>query len=111
MNSIHRSILARSFMTSAASLALLMTGAAEGRAESVFVQGANGANFIYGNPDVPATDGGSATATAGSMQPVTDPYNSAYAVGGNGGQGVRATSSVKGVGAGAATRARRRRRP
>ena len=88
MNSIHRSVLARALMTGAASLAFMMTGAAEGRAESVFVQGANGANFIYGNPDVPATGGGSATATAGSMQPVTDPYNSAYAIGGNGGQGV-----------------------
>jgi hypothetical protein len=84
MKSIHGSILTRALMTGAASLALLMIGAAEGRAESVFVQGANGANFIYGNPDVPATDGESVTATAGS----TDPYNSAYAIGGNGGQGV-----------------------
>jgi hypothetical protein len=67
---------------------LMMTGAAESRAESVSVQGANGTNFMYGNPNVPATNGESVTATAGSMQPVTDPYNSAYAVGGNGGQGV-----------------------
>jgi hypothetical protein len=84
MKSFDRSILTRALMTGAASLALLMIGAAEGRAESVFVQGANGANFIYGDPDVPATDGESVTATAGS----TDPYNSASAIGGSGGQGV-----------------------
>ncbi|MGC2784524.1 MAG: PEP-CTERM sorting domain-containing protein [Roseiarcus sp.] len=73
-------------MAGAASLTLLMIVAGEGRAETVSVQGANGADFIY--PDEPATDGESVTATAGSMQPVTDPYNSAYATGGNGGQGV-----------------------
>jgi hypothetical protein len=88
MKSIHRSNLAQALMTGVASLALLMTGAAESRAESVFVQGANGANFICGDPDVPATSGESVTATAGSMRPVTDPYDSAYAIGGNGGQGV-----------------------
>jgi hypothetical protein len=43
---------------------------------------------MYGYPDIPATDGGFATATAGSTQPVTDAYNSAYAIGGNGGLGV-----------------------
>jgi hypothetical protein len=86
MRSVHRSIFSRTLITGAASLAFMMTGAAEGRAESVFVQGANGANFIDDND--PATDGGSATATAGSTQPVTGPYNSAYAIGGNGGAGV-----------------------
>ena len=74
-------------MTGAASLALLMTGAREGRAESVSVQGADGANAIDNNPDVPATGGESVTATAGSMQRVTDPSNSAFATGGNGGNG------------------------
>ncbi len=87
MKSIHPSILMRALMTSAASLALLMTGAGEGRAESVFVQGANGANAVDGDPDVPATSGESVTATAGSMQPVTDSGNSASATGGNGGNG------------------------
>ena len=48
--------------------------------------GRHGANFVYGDPD--NTSGEAVTATAGSLQPVTDPYNSAYAIGGNGGQGV-----------------------
>ncbi len=86
MKSIHRSILTRALMTGAASLAFMMAGAAEGRAELVSVQGADGSNFI--DDANPATNGKSVTATAGSMQPVTDPYNSAYAIGGNGGQGV-----------------------
>jgi hypothetical protein len=86
MASFDRSSSARALMMGVASLALLMIGAAEGRAESVFGQGANGENFI--DDDDPATDGESVTATAGSLQPVTDPYNSAYAIGGNGGQGV-----------------------
>jgi hypothetical protein len=60
MNFIHRSILTRALMTSVASLAFVMAGAAEGRAESVFVQGANGANFIDGDPDVPASEGAAA---------------------------------------------------
>ena len=87
MKSIHRSIFARALMTGAASLAVMMASAAEGRAESVFVQGANGANAVDSDPDVQATSGESVAATAGSMQPVTSPSNSALATGGNGGNG------------------------
>ena len=44
-------------MTGVASLALLMTGSrGEPRRVGVYL-GANGANFIYGDPDVPATSG------------------------------------------------------
>jgi hypothetical protein len=87
MKSIHRSILTRALMTSAASLAFIMMNAAGVRAESVSVLGANGANAVDGDPDVPAGEGESVTATAGSMQPVTAPSNSAFATGGNGGSG------------------------
>jgi hypothetical protein len=103
MNFIHRSIPARLLMTTAASLALLMTGAGEGRAESVFVQGADGANAVDGDPDVPATSGESVAATAGSTQPVTAPSNSAFATGGNGGNGGNDLGNGTGQPGGAAT--------
>jgi PEP-CTERM motif len=86
MNSIHRSIFARALMTGAASL-VLMFGTAGVRAEIVTAQGADGANAVDGDPDVPAGEGESVTASAGSMQPVTAPSNSAFATGGNGGSG------------------------
>jgi hypothetical protein len=101
MNSIHSSIFARTLMASAASLVFLMTGAGEGRAESVFVQGADGANAI--DPDVQATSGESVGATAGSMQPVTDPSNSASAIGGNGGNGGNEFANGTGAPGGGAT--------
>lgn len=85
MKSIHRSILTRALIAGAASLAFMMMNAAGVRAGSVSVLGANGANAV--DPDVPPTGGKSVAATAGSMQPVTDPSNSAFATGGNGGDG------------------------
>jgi PEP-CTERM motif len=103
MNSVHHSILTRTLMASVASLAFMMIGAPGVRAETVFVQGANGANAVDGDPDVPATGGESATATAGSMQPVTDPGNSASATGGNGGNGGNDFGNGTGAPGGAAT--------
>jgi hypothetical protein len=61
MNSIHRSIFARALMTGAASL-VLMFGTAGVRAEIVTAQGADGANAVDGDPDVPAGEGESVTA-------------------------------------------------
>ena len=87
MKSIHRSILTRALMTVVASLAFVMVSAGGVRAEIVTAQGADGANAVDGDPDVPAGEGESVTATAGSMQPVTAPSNSAFATGGNGGSG------------------------
>jgi PEP-CTERM motif len=86
MNPI-RSILARSLMAGAASLALLMTGAAAVRAKDVSVQGANGANGADGvNPgDWGGGGGGGAPATASAI--TADSVNTATAVGGNGGDG------------------------
>jgi hypothetical protein len=101
MKSNHRSILTRALMTGVASLVLMMTGAKEGRAESVFVQGANGANAI--DPDLQATTGESVGATAGSMQPVTNPSNSASAIGGNGGNGGNEVANGTGEPGGGAT--------
>jgi hypothetical protein len=91
MNSIHRSVLARSLMTGVASLAFMMMGAAGVRAEIVNVQGDDGAAGADGvNPGdngVPGGDGESVTANAGSAQPITAPLNKATATGGNGGRG------------------------
>jgi hypothetical protein len=54
MNSIYRSILARSLMTGAASLAIVTMGPAEVRAEIVIVQGDDGAAGADGvNPGDP----------------------------------------------------------
>jgi hypothetical protein len=91
MNTFSRSILARSLMTGAASLALTMMVAAELRAETVSVGGTDGAAGADGvNPGddgAPGGDGGSVTASAGSAHSVTDPANQALAGGGNGGRG------------------------
>jgi hypothetical protein len=103
MRSIHRSILARTLMTGAASLAFTMMSAGEVHAETVLVQGADGANAVDGNPNVPATSGESVTATAGSTQPVTDPSNSAFATGGNGGNGGNNFGNGTGAPGGGAT--------
>ena len=58
MNSIYRSILARSVMTGAASLAFMMMGPAWVRAETVIVQGGDGAagadGVNLGDPGLPA---------------------------------------------------------
>jgi len=109
MEAVHRSILAQALMISGASLVLLMTGAGEGRADGEFSQGANGVDAVDGDPDnptaygIPATSGDSATATAGSLQPVTDPANSASATGGNGGIGGNDSNNASGGSGGEAT--------
>ena len=59
MKSIYRSILARSVITGAASLAFMMMGAAGVRAEIVIVEGADGAAGADGvNPGDPGLSGG-----------------------------------------------------
>jgi hypothetical protein len=59
MNSISRSILARSLMTGAASLAVMTMGAAGVRAETVIVQGTDGGPGGNGvNPGDPGMTGG-----------------------------------------------------
>ena len=77
MNSIHRSILARSLMTGVASLAFMMMGAAGVRAEIVTVQGDDGAageNGVNpGDPGMLGGDGEPVSANAGSAQPITAP--------------------------------------
>jgi hypothetical protein len=90
-------------MAGAASLAFVMTGAREGRAETVSVQGADGANAIDDDPDVAAVIGESVTATAGSTQPVTAPSKSAFARGGNGGNGGNDPGNGAGEAGGSAT--------
>ena len=90
-------------MAGVASLAFMMMDAAGVRAESVSVLGANGANAVDGVPGVPATGGDSVTATAGSIQPVTDPGNSAFATGGNGGDGGNNPNNIAGEPGGGAT--------
>jgi hypothetical protein len=91
MKSIHRSKLTRALMAGAASLACVMIGAAAVRAETVAVLGSDGLAGADGvnpnDPGLPGGDGESATANAGSTQPVTFPLNKATATGGNGGQG------------------------
>jgi hypothetical protein len=89
MNSISRSILARSLMTGAASLAFVVLAPAIVRAETVIVQGTDGAAGGV-NPDgdgLPGGDGESVAADAGSVHPITFPLNQATATGGNGGAG------------------------
>lgn len=77
--------------TTALSLALVTAGAAGVRAETVVVQGDDGANapdgFNLGGSTPPGGDGGSVTANAGSVHPITSPLNAAGAIGGNGGNG------------------------
>ena len=91
MNSISRSILARSLMTGAASLAFVAMAPAWVRAETVIVQGTDGAPGADGvNPGddgMPGGDGEPAAANAGSVHPITFPLNHATATGGNGGVG------------------------
>jgi hypothetical protein len=77
MNSIHRSILVRSLMTGAASLAFVVMAPAWVRAETVLVQGDDGANGMDGVPPdgagQPGGDGESVNASAGSPSPNTAP--------------------------------------
>jgi hypothetical protein len=95
MNSIHRSILARSLMTGVALLAMTTMRAGEVRAESVILQGAdgaNGANAVNSGDDGMTGDNGeSVTANAGSVLPVTFPQNQGTATGGSGGAGGNGT--------------------
>jgi hypothetical protein len=89
MNSICRSILARSLMTGAASLALMLMAPGWVHAETVIVQGTDGAAGGV-NPDGDGPSGGDgepAAADAGSVHPITFPLNQATATGGNGGAG------------------------
>src|ERR1700733_7208220 len=95
MNSIYRSILARSLMTGVASLAFTMMGTAGVRAETVIVQGDDGA---AGDPGQPGGNGEPVAADAGSVHPITAPLNRATATGGNGGQGGNANGSNGGNG-------------
>ena len=91
MNSIHRSLLARSLLTGVASLAFMIMGPVVIRAEIVTVQGDDGLGGADGvdpgDNGVPGGDGESVTANAGSAQPITAPLNKATAVAGNGGGG------------------------
>ena len=84
MNSVYRSILARSLMTGVASLAVMAMGPAGVRAEIVIVQGDDGA---AGDPGEPGGNGEPVAADAGSTHPITAPLNTATASGGSGGQG------------------------
>src|SRR5580704_15337275 len=91
MSPIHHPILKCALMTSAVSLAFTLMAAEAGRAETVIVQGddgAAGANGVNpGDNGLPGGDGESVTANAGSAQPITAPLNKATATGGNGGAG------------------------
>jgi hypothetical protein len=91
MRSIHRSILTRTLMTGAASLAVMMASGAGTRAEIVTVQGDDGLAGADGvNPGddgLPGGGGESVSTNAGSAQPITVPLNKATATGGNGGAG------------------------
>jgi hypothetical protein len=77
MKSFDHSILARSLMTGAASLAFMMMGPAGVRADIVIVQGDDGAagadGVNPGDPGMPGGDGESVAANAGSVQPITPP--------------------------------------
>jgi hypothetical protein len=86
MKSIHRSILTRALM--AIVPMMIPCGA---RAETVTVQGDDGATGLDGvNPGdagLPGSDGESVDANAGNTHPVTSPLNQATALGGSGGSG------------------------
>ena len=101
MNSIHRSILACALMAGGASL-VLMFGTPGVRAEIVTAQGADGANGVGDDPYAVPEEGELVTATAGSIQPVSDPSNSAFATGGNGGNGGNVPGNGTGAPGGAA---------
>ena len=72
------------------------------RAEIVTAQGADGANGVGDDPYAVPEEGESVTATAGSIQPVSDPSNSAFATGGNGGNGGNVPGNGTGAPGGAA---------
>ncbi len=77
MNTFSRPILARSLITGAASLALIVMAPAVVRAETV--NGSDGANAMYGvNP-------GESNLPAGDGEPATANSSPAIAIGGNGG--------------------------
>jgi hypothetical protein len=116
-----RSFLMRVLQTTGISLALMTASAAGVHAEDAIVQGANGASGfdncdqfgdnctefeIAGYGDV----GGSATANAGSLLPITSPLNNATAIGGMGGNGGNNFNGVDGIpgagGSGGAAKAR-----
>jgi hypothetical protein len=84
MNSISRSVLARSLMAGTASLAILVIAPAIVRADIVIVTGTDGSAGGNGSD---GGDGESVAANAGNVTPVTDPLNRATANGGAGGPG------------------------
>jgi hypothetical protein len=88
---IDRSFSTRLLQTSALCLALITASAAGVHAETVTVQGVDGANAADGvDPDGPVLPGGegeSVAANAGGVHPITSPQNTATAAGGNGGNG------------------------
>ena len=90
------------FDDGAASL-VLMLGTPGVRAEIVTAQGADNANGVGDDPYAVPEEGELVTATAGSIQPVTDPSNSAFATGGNGGSGGNVPGNGTGAPGGAAT--------
>ena len=83
MNSIYRSILARSLMTGVALLAVMTMGPAGVRAETVIVQGDDGPagpdGVNPGDDGMPGGDGEPVAAKAGSAHPITAPLNTAAA--------------------------------
>ena len=74
-------------MTGVASLAVMMVTAGGVRAETVIVQGADGAAGVMGGDPISGGDGESVAAVAGSVHPITFPQNEGTATGGNGGEG------------------------
>jgi hypothetical protein len=104
------SFLTRMLQTTGLFLALMTASAAGVHAETVVVQGTDGANGddadIPGDNGQPGGSGGFAAANAGSTHPTTSPLNGATAIGGNGGAGGSATadgSAGPGGGGGDAT--------
>jgi hypothetical protein len=90
MKSISRSFLARSLKIGVASLALGVIAPAVVRAETVSVQGEDGANGTGCGSDCNGSDGDPAppvAAIAGSASHITSPVNQATATGGSGGGG------------------------
>jgi hypothetical protein len=87
MDSISRSILARSLMAGVASLAFTTMSAAPVRAETVFVQGDDGTTGADGTLSLPPGDGQDGGSVGAEASGLTGILNKATATGGNGGQG------------------------
>ena len=73
VTSIHRSVFARLLVTGVVLVPFMLMGTGEGRAESVFVEGANGENradLVNPGDWAPGGTGGPATANASSVDPL-----------------------------------------